>query len=70
MFTSLKCDTSLKCEVDNLEELCALCVLSAAVVLKCEVDSKNIVLSAVFCVAAALAAFPGAAGAAAGAALL
>ena len=38
------------CEVDNLEELCALCVLSAAVVLKCEVDSKNIVLSAVFCV--------------------
>ena len=58
------------CEVDNLEELCALCVLSAAVVLKCEVDSKNIVLSAVFCVAAALAALEGAGAAGAGAALL
>ena len=48
--------TSLKCEVDNLEELCALFVLSA------------VVFSTVFCVAAALVALWGAGAAAAAAA--
>ena len=48
--------------------LCAVCCVHFVEVftsLKCEVDSKNIVLSAVFCLAAALAALGGA-----GAALL